>query len=90
MSEMMVSKESLVRSACDTAIANGFPKALTKLPSVRKALFRLYAKGHEHALSGLAYEFESHDYFSEARMTRSFSRTSDWVQGIGEGSRHGA
>ena len=41
-------------------------------------LEHLYAIAYLRALEELAHEFESHDYFTEARKVRSFAETSIW------------
>ena len=39
-----------------------------------------YERGYMDALKELIYEFESHDYYHEARMTRSFMQTSKYYK----------
>ena len=43
-----------------------------------RPLCALYALAYQQALSDLAHEFQRHDYYSEARKTRSFAETSEW------------
>lgn len=39
-----------------------------------------YERGYIDALNDLIYEFESHDYYHEGRMTRSFLKTSRYYK----------
>ena len=39
-----------------------------------------YERGYLDALKHLIYEFESHDYYHEARMTRGFMQTSRYYK----------
>ena len=43
--------------------------------TVSPSLLALCREINKAALEGLAYEFESHDYFGEARMVRSYINT---------------
>lgn len=43
-----------------------------------RPLCGLYALAYQQALKDIALEFERHDFFQEARMTRAFAKTSSW------------
>lgn len=56
------------------AIEAGFPPSTSVAESNRR--IELFATAYQHALADLAHEFDSHDYFREARMAEGFAKTS--------------
>lgn len=58
----------------------GLPEAKTS--EELQARVEIFVRGYQLALSDLAHEFESHDYFGEAGKVRCFAKTSVFQSGV--------